>query len=37
MDTHLLIAALVFSALVGAPLVIAVTIWLLALFGFRGD
>lgn len=37
MDAHLLIGAFVFSVLIGAPLVIAVAIWLLALFGFRGD
>lgn len=36
MDTHLLAGILVFSLLIGAPLVIALMIWILALFGFRG-
>ena len=37
MDTHLLAGVLIFSLLIGAPLVIAVMIWILSLFGFCGD
>lgn len=37
MDMHLLVGAIVFSVLIGAPLAISMIIWLLALFGFRGD
>lgn len=37
MDTHLLAGIIVFSLLIGAPLVITVMIYILTLFGFRGD